>query len=153
MWGVLCVCRLARNGGPLILAQIENEYDIANHHTPADEAYVQWCGDLAQSYDSGLVWGMCSTSDAPLPLIPTCNGIDCWNKVQPNRTLPALWTEHWSAEAWNWKWGYNLPHNTAEYMAYSGARWFAAGGGYMKSAPTLAPVQECARASQPPTIW
>ena len=24
-------------------------------------AYVQWCGKLAESYDSDLVWGMCQS--------------------------------------------------------------------------------------------
>jgi beta-galactosidase len=31
---------LAKNGGPIILAQIENEYG------GSDQAYVDWCGDL-----------------------------------------------------------------------------------------------------------
>lgn len=110
---------------------MENEYDLADSHSPADDAYVQWCADLATSFDSGLVWGMCKQSDAPLPIISTCNGIDCYVTIGPNRTQPALWTEHWSSEAWNWKWGTSLPHNTAETMGYATARWFAAGGGYL----------------------
>ena len=122
---------LARNGGPIILSQVENEYNLASHHTPADDAYVQWCADLATSFDSGLVWGMCQQDNTPQPLIGTCNGIDCYLTIGANRSQPALWTEHWSSTAWNWKWGSNLPHNTAEDMAYAGARWFAAGGGYM----------------------
>ena len=122
---------LARNGGPIILAQVENEYDNADSHSAGDEAYVKWCGELATSFDSGLVWGMCQTSNAPRPLIDTCNGVNCYVTIRPKRTQPALWTEHWTATAWEWKWGTSLPHNTAETMGYSTARWFAAGGGYL----------------------
>ena len=104
-----------------------------NQHTPEQDAYIEWCGDLATSYDSGLVWGMCQTLNAPLPLIATCNGLDCYTFIKPNRSQPALWTEHWSAEAWNWFWGSALkPYgNSAQHMAYAGARWFAAGGAHM----------------------
>ena len=129
---MLCCGRLARNGGPIILAQVENEYDNISPHTAGDNAYIQWCADLAQSYHTGLVWGMCSSQNTPAPLVGTCNGLDCYNFIGRNRTQPALWTEHWSAEAWTWKWGASLPINTAENMAYSAARWFAAGGSHMK---------------------
>ena len=115
------------------MAQVENEYDLMNNGSPADLAYIQWAANLAQSYHTGLVWGMCKTAEAPLPIISTCNGLDCYNTIGANRTQPAIWTEHWGAEAWNWKWGSSLAaySTPAEEMAYSAARWFAAGGGYM----------------------
>jgi Glycosyl hydrolases family 35 len=52
---------LARSGGPIILAQIENEFDYAEDGKPGSIEYVKWCGQLAESYDSGLVWGMCQS--------------------------------------------------------------------------------------------
>ena len=124
---------LARNGGPIIMAQVENEYDNMWNGSADQVAYIEWCGQLATSSDSGLVWGMCQTKEAPLPLIATCNGLDCYTFIQPNRTQPAAWTEHWGGESWNWKWGTSLEATatTAEHMAYAAARWFAAGGGYM----------------------
>jgi len=73
---------------------------------------------------------MCQSHDAPAPVLSTCNGLTCYDFVGPNRTQPALWTEHWSSEAWTWKWGSHLPHHSAEDMAYSGARYFAHGGAH-----------------------
>ena len=96
-----------------------------------NKAYIQWAGHLTQSFDTGLVWGACSTHDIPRPVIPTCNGLDCYNWMRRNRTQPAIWTEHWSAEAWTWHWGSHLPHNSAENMAYAAAYWYAEGGAYM----------------------
>lgn len=31
--------------------------------------YVQWCAQLAQSYQIGVPWIMCQQSDAPDPLV------------------------------------------------------------------------------------
>jgi beta-galactosidase len=40
---------LARNGGPIILAQVENEYY-------GSQQYVDWCGQLAQSLSIDIPW-------------------------------------------------------------------------------------------------
>ncbi len=40
---------LARVGGPIIMAQIENEYH-------GDQNYVNWCGDLAMALDLDIPW-------------------------------------------------------------------------------------------------
>ena len=48
----------AKNGGPIILAQIENEYDIG------DEKYVQWCGELTKELNTGTPWVMCNGESA-----------------------------------------------------------------------------------------
>ena len=42
---------LARVGGPIIMAQIENEY-----HNTADQAYIDWCGDLAMDLALNIPW-------------------------------------------------------------------------------------------------
>ncbi len=42
---------LARVGGPIIMAQIENEY-----HNTADQAYIDWCGDLAMDLALDIPW-------------------------------------------------------------------------------------------------
>ena len=39
---------LAKNGGPIILAQIENEYEGSTE-------YVNWCGTFAASLDLSMV--------------------------------------------------------------------------------------------------
>jgi hypothetical protein len=41
---------LARNGGPIIMAQIENEYH------GSDWAYVDWCGNLTVQLDLDIPW-------------------------------------------------------------------------------------------------
>ena len=46
---------LARNGGPIILAQIENEFQFDD-----DPSYVAWCGQLAAQLAIGVPWLMCS---------------------------------------------------------------------------------------------
>ena len=40
----------ADRGGPIILAQIENELPSG------DDQYTQWSGDLANGFDIGVVW-------------------------------------------------------------------------------------------------
>ena len=65
---------LARNGGPIILAQIENEYDNMEGDDAGNKEYVEWCGALTQKADIGIPWVMCSSHDAPSFIINTCNG-------------------------------------------------------------------------------
>ena len=40
---------LARVGGPIIMAQIENEYH-------GDQEYVDWCGNLTVALDLNIPW-------------------------------------------------------------------------------------------------
>ncbi|KAE8648448.1 hypothetical protein Csa_009404, partial [Cucumis sativus] len=51
----------ASQGGPIILAQIENEY--GNVMTPAygdaGKAYINWCAQMAESLNIGVPWIMC----------------------------------------------------------------------------------------------
>ena len=52
---------LAINGGPIVLAQIENELNSAMPG-PGDP-YVDWCGEVVQQWPS-LVWTMCNGATA-----------------------------------------------------------------------------------------
>ncbi|CAF0987950.1 unnamed protein product [Adineta ricciae] len=63
---------LAKNGGPIILAQIENEYG-----TP-DFDYVKWCGDLVRNElaSTEIIWIMCN-GYAANSTIETCNSCNC----------------------------------------------------------------------------
>ena len=63
---------LAKNGGPIILAQIENELH------GDDEDYVNWCGELAAAQDFDIPWVMCNGESAN-NTINTCNGNNCYN--------------------------------------------------------------------------
>ena len=87
----------ADHGGPIVLAQIENELN------GADERYVQWNGDVANAFDVNVPWLMCNGAAAN-NTINTCNGNDCTSFINSNgqsgrilKDQPALWTEN---EGW-----------------------------------------------------
>ena len=84
----------ADRGGPIVLAQVENEL------YGAPDAYVQWNGDMAASFNVGVPWIMCNGQSAN-NTINACNGNDCAGFIDGNgqsgRILidqPALWTEN-----------------------------------------------------------
>jgi beta-galactosidase GanA len=90
---------LAKNGGSIILAQIENEY-----HTN-DQAYVEWCSDLVSNElsSTAIPWLM-SNGYAVNSTIETCDSCNCFDdgwidhhhrQNDPNK--PMLFTEN---EGW-----------------------------------------------------
>ncbi len=119
---------LAKNGGPVILAQIENEY----HGN--DSAYVDWCGSLVSNELSStqIPWIMCN-GEAANSTIETCNSCNClddgWidhhRKTYPDK--PMLFTEN---EGWFQQWGEAIGIRKTSDIAYSVAEWFAGGGAY-----------------------
>ena len=120
---------LASNGGPIILAQIENEYSlVSRQYGQEGERYLQWSIDLGQSMELELPWVMCFGG---MPgAIETINAFYGHQRidthVQQHPDQPILWTENWTG--WYDLWGY--PHNvrSAEDEAYGVARFVAAGG-------------------------
>jgi hypothetical protein len=123
---------LARNGGPIILAQIENEYDHMETQDPlpGNSPYLAWCGALTQRLALGVPWIMCSSTDAPAFIINTCNGFYCdsWiaGHVRGHPNQPPLWTENWTG--WYYLWGQPKPSRPAEDTALAIANWVAKGG-------------------------
>ena len=119
---------LAKNGGPIILAQIENEYNRD------DQAYVDWCGSLVTNelLSTQIPWIMCNGKSAN-STIETCNSCnfltDNWmdehRKNYPDQ--PLLYTEN---EGWFQQWGQAFAIRKTSDIAYSVADWFAAGGAY-----------------------
>ncbi|WVZ21205.1 hypothetical protein V8G54_008527 [Vigna mungo] len=90
----------ASEGGPIILSQIENEYqNIERAFGEAGSPYVQWAAKMAVGLNTGVPWIMCKQTDAPDPVINTCNGMKCGETFtgpnSPNK--PALWTENWTS--------------------------------------------------------
>ncbi|AES95309.1 beta-galactosidase-like protein [Medicago truncatula] len=117
----------ASQGGPIILAQIENEYgDIMWNYKDAGKAYVQWAAQMALAQNIGVPWIMCQQQDAPQPIINTCNGYYCHNFQPNNPKSPKIFTENWIG--WFQKWGERVPHRSAEDSAFSVARFFQNGG-------------------------
>ncbi|KAM0953025.1 putative beta-galactosidase [Dioscorea sansibarensis] len=118
---------LAPQGGPIILAQIENEYgNIMKPYGEAGKRYVQWCAKMAESQNIGVPWVMCQQADAPQPMINTCNGFYCDSFKPNNPKSPKMWTENWTG--WFQKWSEAKPHRRAEDLAFSVARFFQTGG-------------------------
>ena len=119
---------LAKNGGPIIIAQIENEY------AGNDLAYVDWCGTLVSDELSttAIPWIMCNGLSAN-STIETCNSCNClddgWidqhRQRYPNK--PMLFTEN---EGWFQQWGQPISIRKTSDLAYSVAEWFAGGGAY-----------------------
>ncbi|KAG9445675.1 hypothetical protein H6P81_011803 [Aristolochia fimbriata] len=117
----------ASQGGPIVLAQIENEYgNVQNYYGEAGRRYIEWCASMAESLDVGVPWIMCQQADAPAPMINTCNGWYCDNFTPTNPNTPKMWTENWTG--WFKAWGQNDPHRRAEDVAFAVARFFQRGG-------------------------
>ena len=137
----------ADRGGPIVLAQVENELN------GADQKYVDWSGQVATEMNVAVPWIMCNGQSAN-NTINTCNGNDCAGFIESNgqsgRILidqPAMWTEN---EGWFESWGDNThPEGTysdrsPEDMAFVVARWFARGGvREQRHARTRTPDRRC----------
>ncbi|KAG8376647.1 hypothetical protein BUALT_Bualt09G0085200 [Buddleja alternifolia] len=117
----------ASEGGPIILAQIENEYgNIMSSYGNAGKSYINWCANFAETLDIGVPWIMCQQSDAPASMINTCNGYYCDQFWPNNKNVPKMWTENWSG--WYKDWGGADPHRTTEDLAFAVGRFYQYGG-------------------------
>ncbi|KAL7118537.1 hypothetical protein ACP275_02G008400 [Erythranthe tilingii] len=119
----------ADQGGPIIMAQIENEYNnVQLAYRDSGKKYVKWAADLAVSLYNGVPWVMCKQKDAPSTVISTCNGRQCGDTFPgPNGPdKPSLWTENWTAQYRVF--GDPPSQRAAEDLAYAVARFFARNG-------------------------
>ena len=120
---------LARNGGPIILAQIENEY-----RWPEFIDYINWCGELTAKLDLDIPWVMCNGLSAN-NTINTCNGYNCQDYARSHSVKypgqPLAWTEN---EGWFQQWSQPaLSSHTdrpPEDISYAVLAWFASGGAH-----------------------
>jgi len=124
---------LATNGGPIIMAQIENEYvhmqKIAGRN---GEKYINWAKNITHELGLDIPWFMCY--GAPKGILETINDfnphvfldgtVDEYLNTHINE--PAICTELWTG----WIDVYGQPHHSRppESVAYSVARFLAAGG-------------------------
>ncbi|KAF4697438.1 Beta-galactosidase 6 [Perkinsus olseni] len=121
----------AEQGGPVIMAQIENEF---HYNEPVGQAYVAWCGKLAANSNLNVPWVMCNGMSAKETL-NVCNADDCegyvagHDKQWPDQ--PLGWTED---EGWFITWDpyYYLANfdRPPQEMAYVVAKWVALGGSH-----------------------
>lgn len=119
----------APQGGPIVLAQIENEYNTVQlAYRELGDKYVQWAGNFALGLNVGVPWVMCKQKNPPGPVINTCNGRHCGDTFvgpdSPNK--PYLWTENWTAQFRVF--GDPPSQRAAEDTAFSVARWFSKNG-------------------------
>ncbi|CAN1802615.1 Beta-galactosidase 10 [Linum perenne] len=117
----------ASQGGPIILAQVENEYGYYEQfYGEGGKRYAMWSAQMAVAQNIGVPWIMCQQFDAPDPVIDTCNGFYCdaFKPISPHR--PKIWTENWPG--WFQLFGAPNPHRPAEDVAYAVARFFQKGG-------------------------
>ncbi|XP_075663025.1 beta-galactosidase 6-like [Castanea sativa] len=122
----------ASQGGPIILSQIENEYqNIEAAFHEKGPPYVRWATKMAVGLKTGVPWVMCKQTDALDPVINTCNGLTCGETFQgpnsPNK--PSLWTENWTS---NYQVYGTKPYpRSAENIAFHVALFIARNGSYV----------------------
>lgn len=81
----------AKDDGPIIMAQIENEYgNMEKHYGTAGAEYVQWSVALADSLKLQVPWIMCQQGEGvgsapPAHVINTCNGYYCDNWIEQHQ--------------------------------------------------------------------
>jgi len=118
----------APQGGPIILAQVENEYaNVAKLYGADGERYLDWAVALGRSLDLGVPWILCAGGAEGA--IETINGffphegIEEHFRKHPGQ--PALSTELWPG--WYQVWGAAHMKRPPETIAYATARFVAAG--------------------------
>jgi len=122
----------APQGGPIMMAQIENEYDhIRDAFDEAAERYIKWAGQMAVGLKTDVPWLMCKSKDAPGEVINACNGRHCGDTFKGPNTpgKPYLWTENWTAQYRVF--GDAPSQRAAEDIAFSVARWFSRNGSHV----------------------
>ncbi|PWA50766.1 beta-galactosidase 14 [Artemisia annua] len=119
----------APQGGPIILAQVENEYNhVQESYREKGIQYVKWAADTATGLYPDIPWIMCKQKDAPTNVISTCNGRHCADTFGgPNSPdKPSLWTENWTAQYRVF--GDPPSQRAAEDISFSVARFFMNNG-------------------------
>ncbi|XP_050235162.1 beta-galactosidase 16-like isoform X2 [Mercurialis annua] len=122
----------ASQGGPIIISQIENEYEnVEAAFHEKGPSYVRWAANMSVALDTGVPWVMCKQSDAPDPVINTCNGMRCGETFTgPNSAnKPSMWTENWTS--FYQVFGGEPYIRTAEDIAFHVALFIAKNGSYV----------------------
>jgi hypothetical protein len=119
----------ATHGGPIILVQLENEYNnVAKRYGEAGQKYAEWVVGLGPRIGVEVPLIMCEGSAEGA--IETLNGFSVAERVpeftEHHPDQPALWTENWPG----WYDTFGVAHHCrdAQEIAYNVIRFFAAGG-------------------------
>ncbi|KAL3820568.1 hypothetical protein ACJIZ3_006481 [Penstemon smallii] len=117
----------ATQGGPIILAQVENEYgNVEWAYGIGGQLYIKWAAETAVGLNTTVPWVMCAQEDAPDPIINTCNGFYCDLFTPNSPSKPKMWTENYVG--WFLAFGYAVPFRPVEDLAFAVARFFETGG-------------------------
>ncbi|CAN6216503.1 unnamed protein product [Urochloa humidicola] len=117
-------------GGPIILAQVENEYGpMESVMGGGAKPYADWAAKMAVATGAGVPWVMCKQDDAPDRVINTCNGFYCDYFTPNSNSKPTMWTEAWSG--WFTAFGKPVPHRPVEDLAFAVARFIQKGGSFV----------------------
>lgn len=121
---------LITNGGPIILAQVENEYaNVALRYGEDGERYLRWMADLARALGIDVPLMMCE--GAAEGVIETVNGhgINAGRVAEfreKHADLPMVWTELWPS--WYDTWGFQHHRRDARNIAWNILRFLQDGG-------------------------
>jgi hypothetical protein len=120
---------LATQGGSVILAQVENEYNnISKRYGAEGQKYIGWIVEYAKSLGLDIPTLMCE-GGAP-GAIESVNGYSVHasalrlRKAHPE--MPLIWTENWPG--WYNTWGYERHLRDAGEIGYEILRFIAVGG-------------------------
>lgn len=121
--------RQITRGGPIILAQLENEYsNVSARYGTDGQKYLEWC--VQSGRNAGLEVPLIMCEGAPEGVISTLNGFSVWSRMEALRKerteQPILWTEAWTG--WYNTWGDAHHIRPTEDIAYELLRFFAIGG-------------------------
>jgi beta-galactosidase len=120
---------MAPEGGPVILVQLENEYQmVAGAYGDEGHKYLQWCADLQHELDLGVPTIMCyGAAEGTVETINSFYGhelVEGLRKSFPNQ--PPVWTECWTG--WYDVWGAPHHRRPTEDLCAAVARFCAVGG-------------------------
>ncbi|KAE8709245.1 Beta-galactosidase 14 isoform 2 [Hibiscus syriacus] len=125
----------APQGGPIILSQIENEYKtIQLAYRERGDSYIRWAAKMALSLDVKVPWIMCKQTDAPDPIINTCNGRHCgdtftgpngleYSEIHRLKDQRRIW--HIRLLGSSRKWNYGIAHWCFFCFKYHGGTNYA----------------------------
>eukprot|EP00250_Pteridium_aquilinum_P020890 c24980_g1_i1 orf=215-2560(+) len=117
----------AWQGGPIILAQIENEFGSWPIGT-SEHAYAMWAAKMAVSTNTGVPWIMCLQFDAPDPIINTFNSYYADTFTPNGDDKPKMWTENWTG--WFQSYGQPTPYRPVEDLTFAVLKFFQKNGSF-----------------------
>ncbi|MCO5567895.1 hypothetical protein L7F22_021591 [Adiantum nelumboides] len=117
----------AWQGGPIILAQVENEFGSWPLGT-SEHAYAMWAAKMAVSTKTGVPWIMCLQFDAPEPIINTFNSYYADSFTPNGDNKPKMWTENWTG--WFQSYGKPTPYRPVEDLAFAVLNFFQKNGSF-----------------------